>query len=120
MHHIAAHIYSNWLANTKINFPLLNIVVSGGHTELVFMKRIGSYTLLGETRDDAAGEAFDKVAKCSASVILAGRQSPNSLAAAMRIGMRSRAPCFQAVIMIFRFPVSRPPSSIAYKNIPRS
>ena len=63
VHHIAAHIYSNWLVNTKINFPLLNIVVSGGHTELVFMKRIGSYTLLGETRDDAAGEAFDKVAK---------------------------------------------------------
>ena len=63
VHHIAAHIYSNWLVNTKINFPLLNIVVSGGHTELVLMKRIGSYTLLGETRDDAAGEAFDKVAK---------------------------------------------------------
>lgn len=63
VHHIAAHIYSNWLSNEKISFPLLNIVVSGGHTELVLMKRIGAYTLLGETRDDAAGEAFDKVAK---------------------------------------------------------
>ncbi|MCR4322826.1 MAG: tRNA (adenosine(37)-N6)-threonylcarbamoyltransferase complex transferase subunit TsaD [Candidatus Azambacteria bacterium] len=63
VHHVAAHIYSNWLSNTKIVFPLLNIVVSGGHTELVLMKRLGSYTLLGETRDDAAGEAFDKVAK---------------------------------------------------------
>ncbi|MBI5912881.1 tRNA (adenosine(37)-N6)-threonylcarbamoyltransferase complex transferase subunit TsaD [Candidatus Azambacteria bacterium] len=63
VHHIAAHIYSNWLSHEKIAFPLLNIVVSGGHTELVLMKRIGTYALLGETRDDAAGEAFDKVAK---------------------------------------------------------
>ncbi|MEK7493976.1 MAG: tRNA (adenosine(37)-N6)-threonylcarbamoyltransferase complex transferase subunit TsaD [Patescibacteria group bacterium] len=63
VHHIAAHIYSNWLSNKAIAFPLLNIVVSGGHTELVLMKRINSFTILGETRDDAAGEAFDKVAK---------------------------------------------------------
>lgn len=63
VHHIAAHIYSNWLSNEKIAFPLLNIVVSGGHTELVLMKRMNSFAILGETRDDAAGEAFDKVAK---------------------------------------------------------
>ena len=63
VHHIAAHIYSNWLSNAPIAFPLLNIVASGGHTELVLMKRIGAYALVGETRDDAAGEAFDKVAK---------------------------------------------------------
>lgn len=63
VHHIAGHIYSNWLSNTPIAFPLLNVVVSGGHTELVLMKRMNSFTVLGETRDDAAGEAFDKVAK---------------------------------------------------------
>ena len=46
-----------------MKFPLLNIVVSGGHTELILMKKIGSYKILGSTRDDAAGESFDKVAK---------------------------------------------------------
>lgn len=63
VHHIAAHIASNWIANDAIAFPLLNIVVSGGHTELVLMKKQGAYTILGSTRDDAAGEAFDKTAK---------------------------------------------------------
>lgn len=61
--HIAGHIFSNWLANEKIKFPVLNIVVSGGHTELILMKKIGSYEILGATRDDAGGESFDKVAK---------------------------------------------------------
>ncbi|OGD34525.1 tRNA (adenosine(37)-N6)-threonylcarbamoyltransferase complex transferase subunit TsaD [Candidatus Azambacteria bacterium RIFCSPLOWO2_01_FULL_46_25] len=63
VNHIAGHIFSNWLLDTHVKFPLLNIVVSGGHTELILMKRIGDYKILGATRDDAAGEAFDKVAK---------------------------------------------------------
>ncbi|MFC1700693.1 tRNA (adenosine(37)-N6)-threonylcarbamoyltransferase complex transferase subunit TsaD [Patescibacteria group bacterium] len=63
INHIEGHIYANWLSNNKIKFPVLCLVVSGGHTQLVLMKDHGKYQLLGQTRDDAAGEAFDKVAK---------------------------------------------------------
>ncbi|MDP4086562.1 MAG: tRNA (adenosine(37)-N6)-threonylcarbamoyltransferase complex transferase subunit TsaD [Bacillota bacterium] len=62
VHHIAGHIYANRLV-TEMQFPLLALVVSGGHTELVFMKEHGYFEVIGETRDDAAGEAFDKVAR---------------------------------------------------------
>lgn len=61
-HHIAGHIYANHLVQ-PMEFPLLALVVSGGHTELVLMKEHGSFELIGETRDDAAGEAYDKVAR---------------------------------------------------------
>ena len=62
--HIAGHIFSNFIENpTEMKFPLLNIVVSGGHTELVLMRKVSEYEILGSTRDDAAGEAFDKFAK---------------------------------------------------------
>lgn len=60
--HIAGHIYANALIQ-PMEFPLLALVVSGGHTELVLMKADGSFELIGETRDDAAGEAYDKVAR---------------------------------------------------------
>jgi len=63
INHIEGHIYANWLNNSKIEFPILALVVSGGHTQLILMKNHNKYKLLGETRDDAAGEAFDKVAK---------------------------------------------------------
>lgn len=62
VHHIAGHIYANRLI-TEMKFPLLALVVSGGHTELIYMKEHGHFELIGETRDDAAGEAFDKVAR---------------------------------------------------------
>ncbi|WP_416829663.1 tRNA (adenosine(37)-N6)-threonylcarbamoyltransferase complex transferase subunit TsaD [Ectobacillus polymachus] len=62
VHHIAGHIYANRLIK-EMNFPLLALVVSGGHTELVYMKEHGSFEVIGETRDDAAGEAYDKVAR---------------------------------------------------------
>ncbi|PKR76530.1 tRNA (adenosine(37)-N6)-threonylcarbamoyltransferase complex transferase subunit TsaD [Halalkalibacillus sediminis] len=62
VHHIAGHIYANRLEN-EFQFPLLSLVVSGGHTELIVMKDHGEYEVIGETRDDAAGEAYDKVAK---------------------------------------------------------
>ncbi|NQV00794.1 MAG: tRNA (adenosine(37)-N6)-threonylcarbamoyltransferase complex transferase subunit TsaD [Parcubacteria group bacterium] len=64
INHIEGHIYANWLSAAMTNkFPILCLVVSGGHTQLVLMKSHGKYQLLGQTRDDAAGEAFDKVAK---------------------------------------------------------
>ncbi|OLN21507.1 tRNA (adenosine(37)-N6)-threonylcarbamoyltransferase complex transferase subunit TsaD [Domibacillus antri] len=62
VHHIAGHIYANRLVQ-EMSFPLLSLVVSGGHTELVYMKEHGSFEVIGETRDDAAGEAYDKVAR---------------------------------------------------------
>lgn len=61
--HLEGHIYSTWFAEPQPSFPALALLVSGGHTELVLMKDHGRYELLGMTRDDAAGEAFDKVAK---------------------------------------------------------
>lgn len=62
VHHIAGHIYANRLEQ-EFEFPLLALIVSGGHTELVLMKEHGSFELIGETRDDACGEAYDKVAR---------------------------------------------------------
>ena len=62
VHHIAGHIYANRLEQS-FEFPLIALIVSGGHTELIYMKEHGHYEVIGETRDDAAGEAFDKVAR---------------------------------------------------------
>jgi N6-L-threonylcarbamoyladenine synthase len=71
VNHIEGHIYANWLTDVEADaplpaepeFPLLNLVVSGGHTQLVLMEDHGRYRLLGQTVDDAAGEAFDKVGR---------------------------------------------------------
>jgi len=82
VNHLAGHVYANWLLpvgkirnpnieirnkfkipNHKLEFPMLCLVVSGGHTELVLMREHLNFKIIGETRDDAAGEAFDKVAK---------------------------------------------------------
>lgn len=64
VNHLEGHIYANFLAFGKdIQFPLLVMLVSGGHTQLIEMKAHGTYNLVGETRDDAIGEAFDKVAR---------------------------------------------------------
>ena len=62
VNHMAGHIYANRLVK-PLFFPLLALVVSGGHTELVYMKEDGDYTIIGETRDDAAGEAYDKIGR---------------------------------------------------------
>ncbi len=61
-HHIAGHIYANQLV-AELTYPLIALVVSGGHTELVYMPSEGEFEVIGETRDDAAGEAYDKVAR---------------------------------------------------------
>jgi N6-L-threonylcarbamoyladenine synthase len=63
VNHLEAHIYANWLGQIEPEFPLLCLIVSGGHTDLILMRGHGNYTLLGKTRDDAAGEAFDKAAR---------------------------------------------------------
>jgi N6-L-threonylcarbamoyladenine synthase len=63
VNHIEGHIYANFIAHPELKPPFLCLVVSGGHTHLVEMKDYGAYRILGQTRDDAAGEAFDKVAR---------------------------------------------------------
>lgn len=64
VNHIEGHIYANWLDHEEdIAFPVVVLTVSGGHNELVLMKEHGVFQELGSTRDDAAGEAFDKVAR---------------------------------------------------------
>ena len=62
VHHLEAHVFSNLVA-AQVEVPFLTLLVSGGHTELILVRELGSYEVLGRTRDDAAGEAFDKVAK---------------------------------------------------------
>jgi N6-L-threonylcarbamoyladenine synthase len=76
IHHVEAHVYANFITEQSPNlpaqltlpskqptFPMLALIVSGGHTQLVLFKDHGSYQLLGQTQDDAVGEAYDKVAK---------------------------------------------------------
>src|SRR5581483_11811187 len=63
VNHLEGHVYANWLTGQEPRFPLVCLIVSGGHTDLVFMAEHIRYQRLGRTRDDAAGEAFDKVAR---------------------------------------------------------
>ena len=63
IHHVEAHVYANFLNETAPTFPMLALIVSGGHSQLVLFRDHGDYELLGQTQDDAVGEAFDKVAK---------------------------------------------------------
>lgn len=62
VHHIAGHIYANHLEK-PLQFPVMSLIVSGGHTELIYMKNHLNFEVIGETRDDAVGEAYDKVAR---------------------------------------------------------
>lgn len=65
VNHLEAHLYANWLveSGSEPAFPLVCLIVSGGHSDLVLMRGHGDYVLLGRTRDDASGEAFDKAAR---------------------------------------------------------
>lgn len=63
VHHIEGHISANYIENLDLIPPFMSLVVSGGHTHLVYVKDYGKYEIIGRTRDDAAGEAFDKVAR---------------------------------------------------------
>lgn len=63
VNHLEGHIYANWLTDNKPVFPCLCLIISGGHSDLVLMTDHGEFKKLGRTRDDAAGEAFDKAAR---------------------------------------------------------
>lgn len=63
VHHMEGHIFANFLAHPELKPPFMSLVVSGGHTMIVLVKDYESFEILGQTRDDAAGEAFDKIAR---------------------------------------------------------
>ncbi|MDR3257029.1 MAG: tRNA (adenosine(37)-N6)-threonylcarbamoyltransferase complex transferase subunit TsaD [Endomicrobium sp.] len=63
VNHLEGHLYSSFIENKSVKPPFLGLIISGGHTELIVVKDFGKYKVLGGTRDDAAGEAFDKAAK---------------------------------------------------------
>ncbi len=63
VNHIEGHIYANLISHPKIKPPVICLTVSGGHTDLLYFSEFGDYEILGRSRDDAAGEAFDKIAK---------------------------------------------------------
>lgn len=63
IHHLEGHIYASYLSDNRVKPPFLCLLVSGGHTSLIHVRGTGNYEILGKTRDDAAGEAFDKVAR---------------------------------------------------------
>lgn len=63
VHHLKSHVYANWLSDQTPAFPLLALVISGGHTQILYMRAHNDFKIIGTTRDDAIGECFDKVAK---------------------------------------------------------
>lgn len=64
VHHLKSHVYANWLSDAKLpEFPILALVVSGGHTQILYMPAHNQFEIIGTTNDDAVGECFDKVAK---------------------------------------------------------
>ncbi|MFA5055326.1 MAG: tRNA (adenosine(37)-N6)-threonylcarbamoyltransferase complex transferase subunit TsaD [Dehalococcoidia bacterium] len=63
INHLEGHVYANWLDGNTPEFPALCLIVSGGHSDILLMEGHGRYKILGRTRDDAAGEAFDKVSR---------------------------------------------------------
>lgn len=63
VHHVEAHVYANFLGDNPPEFPFLALIISGGHSQIVLFRNHGDYELIGQTADDAVGEAFDKVAK---------------------------------------------------------
>lgn len=73
VNHMAGHIYAAQIVS-EMTFPLMALLVSGGHTELVYMKNHGEYEIIGETRDDAAGEAYDKVGRVMGLTYPSGKE----------------------------------------------
>lgn len=63
IHHIEAHVYANFIGEKQPEFPIIALIVSGGHSQIVLFKNHGDFVIIGKTQDDAIGEAFDKVAK---------------------------------------------------------
>ncbi len=101
VNHIEGHLTAPLLGNEEVEYPVLGLIVSGGHTMLIKMDAVGSYTLLGRTLDDAAGEAFDKVA------MMMGLGYPGgplvSKLAQKRRPARDKVPAWAYTVAIIRF-----------------
>jgi glycoprotease/Kae1 family metallohydrolase len=109
VHHLAGHIYANQYAG-EFKYPLLCVVVSGGNTQLVIMKHDLDFTIIGETKDDAVGECYDKVARVLGCLIPGGFRliAPRSWASIPMI-FRPRYRAITPMTSLIR--VSRPASS---------
>lgn len=92
VHHIEGHISANYIENLNLEPPFVCLVVSGGHTHLVVVRDYGKYEILGRTRDDAAGEAFDKVARAIGLAIPVARRLTRYRKRAIRMLLRFHAP----------------------------
>lgn len=90
VNHIEGHVSANYISNPDLKPPFLCLVVSGGHSHIVRVNDYGDYTLLGQTMDDAAGEAFDKAARVLTLPYPAVRASTHWRKRATRISSRSR------------------------------
>ncbi len=93
IHHIEGHILSNFVEHPELRCPYLNLVVSGGHTDLIYVRDRGDYQTIGSTADDAAGEALDKIAK------LLGLPYPG--------GPQIEAQSMEGNRLAFSFPISK-------------
>jgi len=92
VHHLEGHLFSGFLAEPDLRPPCLCLLVSGGHTSLIWMKDYGQYQTVGRTRDDAAGEAFDKWRGCWGWAIRGDRR----LTAGLSRGIQSGSRCQRA------------------------
>ena len=90
VHHLAGHIESLCLHNGELPLPAVVLVVSGGHTSLYLVRAAGAYELLGRTRDDAAGEAYDKVAQAARTGL---SRRPGHRPACARAATTARSTC---------------------------
>lgn len=104
VHHIRGHIAANYLAYPELEPPFLCLVVSGGHSMIVDVQDYTKFRILGSTRDDAAGECFDKVRACSACPTRAARRSTAWRRPATRRNIRCRTRSSAAIRSIFRSP----------------
>ena len=75
VNHLLGHLYANFINNKEIKFPFIGLIVSGGHTDLLYFKSHKEYTWLGGTRDDATGEAFDKIGRAMGLSYPAGQKN---------------------------------------------
>ena len=104
VHHLEGHLLSPLLANDAPAFPFIALLVSGGHTQLMRVARVGDYELLGESLDDAAGEAFDKTAKLLGLGYPGGPALAKLAESAHRDDSSCRDRCSTAVICPSAFP----------------
>jgi N6-L-threonylcarbamoyladenine synthase len=117
VNHVEGHISSAWLEKPELRFPMLALVVSGGHTDLILARDFGEFERLGRSRDDAAGEAFDKVARAIGLPLPGGQNLEKSAkkgnARAFHFGRSNMAPSFD-----FSYSGLKTAASQAFKKEP--